>query len=98
MANITYVAQMVDAAEGPDANYEFEADENMFDRPRGELIACFMEHVNHIELPKEDVGYEIYSAFKNRDLKVVTATGALRLSHGDIPFMVMISPKKKNHG
>jgi len=93
MANITYVAQMMDAADGPDASYEFEADETMFDRPRMELIAKFMEHVDHVELPKEDVGYEIYSAFKNKDLMVVTAMGALRLAHGEIPFMVMISPK-----
>lgn len=93
MANITYVAQMMDAADGPDASYEFEADENIFERPRMELIAKFMEHVDHVELPKEDVGYEIYSAFKNKELKVVTAMGALRLAHGDIPFMVMISPK-----
>ncbi|WP_299437819.1 hypothetical protein [uncultured Rhodospira sp.] len=93
MANITFVAQMMDAADGPDASYEFEADENIFDRPRMELIAKFMEHVDHVELPKEDVGYEIYSAFKNKDLKVVTAMGALRLAHGEIPFMLMISPK-----
>jgi len=94
MANITYVAQMIDAADGPDATYEFEADETLFERPRAELIATFMEYVNHIQLPKEDVGYEIYSAFKNRDLKVVTAMGALRVPNGEIPFMVMISPKK----
>lgn len=93
MATITYMAQMLDAAEGPDATYEFEADDSLFDRPRMELIARFMEHVDHVELPKEDIGYEIYSAFKNRDLKVVTAMGALRLHHGEIPFMVMISPK-----
>ncbi|MBB4286550.1 hypothetical protein [Roseospira goensis] len=94
MANITYVAQMIDAAEGPDASYEFEADEGLFDRPRMELIAKFMDYVDHIELPKEDVGYEIFSAFKNRDHKVVTAMGALRVRGGEIPFMVMISPKK----
>jgi hypothetical protein len=94
MATITYQAQMIDAADGPDATYEFEADEALFERPRGELIAAFMDHVDHVELPKEDIGYEIYSAFKNRDLKVVTATGALLLAHGEIPFMVMISPKK----
>jgi hypothetical protein len=94
MATITYTAQMLDAADGPDATYEFQADESLFDRPRMELIAKFMEHVDHVELPKEDIGYEIYSAFKNRELKVVTAMGALRLHHGEIPFMVMISPKK----
>jgi len=93
MATITYLAQMIDAADGPDATYEFQAEESLFDRPRMELIAKFMEHVDHVELPREDVGYEIFSAFKNRDLKVITATGALRLSHGEIPFMVMISPK-----
>jgi len=93
MATITYLAQMIDAADGPDATYEFQADESLFDRPRMELIAKFMEHVDHVELPREDVGYEIFSAFKNRDLKVITATGALRLPHGEIPFMVMISPK-----
>lgn len=94
MATITYVAQMIDAADGPDGTYEFQADESLFDRPREELIAAFMNHVDHVELPKEDVGYELYSAFKNRDLKVVTAMGALRLAHGEIPFMVMISPKQ----
>ena len=52
-----------------------------------------MQHVDHVELPDEDVGYELYSALKNKEHNVVTGLGILCLNHGEIPFMVMISPK-----
>jgi hypothetical protein len=58
---------------------------------RMRLIEAFMEYVDHVELPKEDVGYEIQTALKNHEMGVVTAVGVMRLAHGEIPFMVMIS-------
>ncbi len=86
-----YQAVMFDVHTGAQATYQFEAEDDLFDRPRRELIEAFMDYVDHVELPKEDVGYDIQTALKDREHKVVTAVGYLRLAHGEIPFMAMIS-------
>ena len=93
-ATVEYFATMVDAATGSHQDYTFEAAADLFDRPRAELIAAFMHYVDHTELPKEDVGYEVQAAFKDREHKVVTAIGVLRLASGELPFMAMIGPKQ----
>ncbi len=78
---------------GADARYEFEAPDDLFTKSPIKVIKAFMQHVDHVELPDEDVGYELYSALKNKEHNVVTGLGILCLNHGEIPFMVMISPK-----
>lgn len=89
-------AVMFDAETGRQETYDFDAPDDIFHRPRMELIDMFFRYVDHVELPDDDVGYEIQSALKDHDKKVVTATGFLRLSNGQIPFMVMISPYFKH--
>ncbi|MCF8483176.1 MAG: hypothetical protein K9H25_22350 [Rhodospirillum sp.] len=86
-----YKAVMFDAQTGAQNIYEFESEDHLMDQSRMRLIEAFMEYVDHVELPKENIGYEIQTALKNHDLGVVTAIGILKLAHGDIPFMVMIS-------
>jgi len=43
-------------------------------------------------LADEHVGDELYSTLKNEQQAVVMGLGNLLLDHGQIPFMVMISP------
>lgn len=90
-------ATMMDAGVGEghdtEGRYIFEGPDTLFDESPIAVIKAFMEHVDHIELPAEHVGYEIYSALKSHDRPVVTGAGVLKLAHGNIPFMVMISPK-----
>lgn len=93
MAEIICRATMMDAAGDAEEVYEFTAEESLFDRSPIHIVKQFMEYVDHVELPGEHMGYELYSTLKNPDLKVVTAMGSLLLPHGAIPFMVMISPK-----
>ena len=94
---ITVQATMMDSGSGEghgaDARYEFEASTDLFGHSPITVIKAFMEHVDHVELPAEHVGYELYSALKNDEREVVTGLGTLVLAHGRIPFMVMISPK-----
>lgn len=91
MAQCTYTAVMFDAQTGAQNTYTFSADANLMTQSRMKLIDAFMQYVDHVELPREDIGYEIQTALKNHDLGVVTAAGLLKLANGEIPFMVMIS-------
>ncbi len=86
-----YKAVMFDAETGAQNTYEFDAPDDMMQRPRMKLVEAFMEYVDHVELPKEDVGYDVQTVLKNHEQGVVTVVGLLRLAHGDIPFMAMIS-------
>jgi hypothetical protein len=86
-----YKAVMFDAQTGAQNTYEFASEDHLMEQSRMRLIEAFMEYVDHVELPKEDIGYEIQTALKNHELGVVTAVGVLKLANGDIPFMVMIS-------
>jgi hypothetical protein len=92
-----YEATMMDSGNGgghgEDARYEFDGPDDLMDHSPITVIKAFMEHVDHVELPAEHVGYELYASLKNADKQVVTGLGCLCLSHGEIPFMVMISPK-----
>ncbi len=94
MSEITCRATMMDAAGDAEAVYEFQADEDLFKRSPIHIVKQFMEHVDHVELPAEHVGYELYSTLKSKEHRVVTALGCLLLASGEIPFMVMIAPKK----
>ncbi|MGB0694461.1 MAG: hypothetical protein ACPGOY_02350 [Rhodospirillaceae bacterium] len=87
----SYKAVMFDSMTGAQNTYTFETDVDLIKDPRTKLIEAFMDYVDHVELPKEDVGYEIQTALKNREAGVVTAVGEMNLAHGSIPFMVMIS-------
>lgn len=86
-----YKATIMDADTGSHETYSFEAPAHLFEKSRMKLIDAFMDYVDHVQLPKEDVGYEIQSAFKDREHRVVTAIGVLLLEHGEIPFMAMIT-------
>ena len=92
-----YEATMMDAGvgegHGTDERYVFEGPDDLFTKSPIKVIKAFMEHVDHVELPEEHVGYELYSSLKNDQQMVVTGLGNLLLDRGQIPFMVMISPK-----
>ena len=93
-------ATMMDAGvgegHGADERYEFEAPDDLFSHSPITVLKTFMEHVTHVELPGGHAGYEIYSALKNKERQVVTGVGLLKLPHGEIPFMVMVSPKQNS--
>jgi hypothetical protein len=90
-------ATMMDAGigegHGTEGRYTFDGPDDLFDQSPINVLKAFMQHVDHVELPAEDAGYEVYAALKSPDRPVVTCAGMLKLAHGDIPFMVMISPK-----
>jgi len=96
MDTIKVQAVMMDSGvgqhHGGEQRYEFEAPADLFDKSPIKVIKAFMEHVDHIELPAEHLGYELYSALKHPSNKVVTGLGCLLLRGNEYPFMVMISP------
>ena len=92
------IATMMDAGVGEgrqgEGRYEFDAPDDLFDRSPVKVIRAFMEHVDKVEMPNEDVDYELYSCLKNKHLKVVTGLGSLLINGAELPFMVMIAPKR----
>ena len=76
---------------GSDGHYEFEADEALFRQPADEIVEAFMHHIHQEGVIKHEFHYELNSAFKNKEKRVVTAIGNLHLDGDDLPFTVMIS-------
>lgn len=97
-----YEATMMDSGvgegHGQEARYVFDGPDDLFEHSPLTVIKAFMEYVDHVELPAEHVGYELYATLKNPGKTVVTGLGTLLLDHGQIPFMVMISPKGTKSG
>ncbi|WP_041793789.1 hypothetical protein [Pararhodospirillum photometricum] len=87
----TYTAVMFDAATGAQNTYTFSTETDLMEASRIRLVEAFMDYVDHVQLPKEGIRYDVQTALKNHALGVVTATGVLKVQRGDIPFMVMIS-------
>jgi len=83
----------MDANRGTEGHYEFPGDDDLMSRSPVRVVKAFMEYVDREKLPHDHVDYEIYSALKNDKHHVVTCMGSLILPHGDIPFLLMISPK-----
>lgn len=76
---------------GSDGHYEFEADDELFKKPADEIVEAFMQHIHRVGVIKHAFHYELNSAFKNKEKRVVTAIGHLQLDSDELPFTVMIS-------
>jgi hypothetical protein len=92
MATARYRAAMLDAETGANESYRFEAESGLFQLPVDEIIQVFIEYLNTHEYVARPVGYELNSAMKKNQKRVVMATGSLLVDKGEIPFLLMISP------
>ena len=95
----TYHAAMMDAATGGSQNYDFEADADLFLKPADDIVhtfICALEGYGENVAPP--LSYELNSALKKLDKQVVMATGSIHSGHGDIPFLLMISPAAGREG
>ena len=88
----TYVAAMMDAESGGNQHYQFEAAADLFGKPADDIVETFMNSLDgQVDRPAP-LSYELNSVIKKRQKQVVMATGSLIFGHGEIPFLVMISP------
>jgi hypothetical protein len=92
MPTANYRAALLDAESGANESYKFEAECSLFTLPADEIIHVFINYLNANEYSKRPVGYELNSALKKTDKRIVMATGALLIDKGEIPFLLMISP------
>lgn len=91
----TYVAHLMDAADGGTGVYEFEEEDDLMHEAATRVVARFMQHAAENLIPDSYKDYDLNAAFKNDRLSVVTGIGSLELLNDPpIPFMVMISRKK----
>ena len=88
----TYLAAMMDAETGGNQNYEFEGAADLFRKPAHTIVDAFMASMASEDGRPAPISYELNSVIKKRQKKVVMATGSLIFDHGEIPFLVMISP------
>lgn len=91
-------AVMMDAETGVEDRYDFEMEKEIFTHPAHEVVDAFFKYLQrHHETPKHG-RWELNSAIRNKDKRLVTSMGHLILPHGEIPFMVMIWLDKENMG
>ncbi len=88
----TYLAAMMDAETGGNKNYQFEAAADLFSKPADDIVSAFIHSLRDDAGQPAPPEYELNSAIKKRQKQVVMATGSLIVGHGEIPFLVMISP------
>jgi len=91
----TYLAAMMDAETGGNQSYEFEAASDLFRKPADDIVEAFINSLDGFGDNPAPLAYELNSAVKKSEQQVVMATGSLRVEHGEIPFLLMISPAHK---
>ena len=90
-----YLAAMMDAETGGSQNYEFEGAADLFGKPADDIVGAFVASMSAEGGRPVPLHYELNSAIKKRQKQVVMATGSLIFEHGDIPFLLMISPANR---
>ena len=91
MGKVICHAVVMGPVSGADGQYEFDADDGLFGKPADEIVEAFMHHIHSQGMIKHAFHYELNSAFKNKEKRVVTAIGQLHLNGDELPFTVMIS-------
>jgi len=95
MAKVRCRAVIMDYAGDGENAYEFEADDNLFDRPADEVVDAFIQHIDATGTQNEPFRYELNAASSHCDnnKRLVTAMGSLLLKDGSrLPFIAMITP------
>lgn len=87
-----YYARMLAADGDAEETYDFEGPETLMDLTVDEIVGEFFKRIEDKVL-KHHIDWEINSAMKNRERRVVTALGSLVPSQKapPIPFLLMIS-------
>jgi hypothetical protein len=88
-------AAFMSADTGGSATYEFQADSDLFHQSADEIVGTFMARMNDRLDWERPLSYELNSAVKKADKKVVLAAGSLVLEKGELPFLLMISPERR---
>jgi hypothetical protein len=96
MTSETFIASMMDAETGGNGSYLFDAQADLLDLPTPEVIAAFIKHLSSVDEYSTLLSFHIEHSVKKNDKKVLLATGSLVMSKGEIPFLLMISPKNRN--
>ena len=93
MAKVKCRAVIMDYAGQGENSYEFEADNDIFDRPADEVVEALMKHIDGLHILSEPVRYELNAASRYAEKHLVSAMGALLLKDGGrLPFVAMIGP------
>lgn len=92
MAGVIAKAVVMGPESGTDSTYKFAAPDNLMDLPSDEVVEMFIHHLHDSGMLPDRNAYELNSAFKNREKRVVTGLGSLHFSNEDMPFVVMIFP------
>ncbi len=89
-----FAARMLDAETGGEGQYEFEGPNDLFKKPADEIVAAFFDHVER-DVLKHNTDWELNSAMKNRERRIVTAMGSLILAADEppLPFLLLIGEK-----
>ena len=90
MAEFTCTATVVGAVSGADRVVTFSMDRNPANTPADEIVEAFISKLYADgDLPSPE-SYELNSAIRNKDKRVVMVIGHLRGPHDETPFLTMI--------
>jgi len=93
MASVTYCAALLDAETGGNETYEFKAKADLFGMTARDIVDAFIKYLDTESSYPSPMSYELNSAVKTKNKKIVMATGSLISAKGEIPFLLMISPQ-----
>lgn len=92
----TYIARIMDAESGAENAYRFDGPDDLFDRTPMRIVRTFFETIEQSMFHRHHVDYEINTAIKKPEHRLVLVTGSYHLASGDdLPFLMMISPAEE---
>lgn len=86
----------MDAETGASQVYDFTAESGLFRKPARHIVRAFMQHMAAHRDWRDPPSYRINSAVKKNKKQVVMATGSLVVAKGELPFLLMISPGRRD--
>ena len=93
MARVKCRSVIMDYAGEGENTYEFDAEDNIFDLPADEVVEALMRHIDQRKILREPVRYELNSANRYPEKRLVCAMGSFLLKDGArLPFITMIGP------
>ena len=91
MAAFNCTATVMGAVSGADRKISFEMHTDPETTPADDIVAAFVAKLHEVgDLPSPDA-YELNSAIRNKDKRVVMAIGQMRRPRDENPFITMIS-------
>ena len=90
MAEYTCTATIMGSVSGSDRQITYAMDQDPATAPADEVVEALMAHLHESGSLPHSYAYELNTALRNADKRVVMVIGHLRFPQGSEPFLTMI--------